>query len=330
MSNIGEERMERFQRNSSLENLLAEINNDLWQVEKQLLEPEQPKYPLVFVVGPLRSGSTLMMQWLASLELFSYPTNLLSRFYQAPIMGAKLQLLLADERYNFRDELKDFSNKVDFSSDNGKTKGALAPNEFWYFWRRFLPFTELDYLPTEQLLKESDTKTLIAEFSGMMSVFQKPMALKAMILNYNIDFLDQLFEKAIFIHTKRDPLTNIASALNAREEQLGSIDEWYSFKIPEYDFLKKLNPYEQVAGQIYYINKAVEKGLASVDEHKKITVNYEEFCGNPRAIFEQLNAKLGIENKEYRGVEKFSPSRKHKSANNLLIQKAINRFIGNI
>jgi len=328
MKKVAEKRVEGFQRNQSLEGLLTEVNSDLWQVEQKFLSSRQPDFPVIFIVGPLRSGSTLMMQWLANTGLFSYPTNLLSRFYQAPIMGAKLQLLLADERYNFRDELKDFNSDVGFSSENGKTKGALAPNEFWYFWRRFLPFTELDYLPTDQLLKESDTKTMVSEFAGMMDVFQKPMALKAMILNYNIDFLDKLFEKAIFIHTKRDPLTNIASALNAREKQLGSIDEWYSFKIPEYYELKKLNSYEQVAGQIYHINKAVEDGLANVAEHKKMTVQYEEFCDNPKAIYEELCNKLNqhdftVEQK-YNSTEKFEITRKLVSDMNIL--NAFNRF----
>ncbi len=313
MKVVDEKREEGFQRNQSLENLLAEVNNDLWQVEQTLLSSKQPDFPIIFIVGPLRSGSTLMTQWLANLGLFSYPTNLLSRFYQAPIMGAKLQLLLADERYNYRDELKDFSTDVNFSSENGKTKGAMAPNEFWYFWRRFLPFTDLDYLPTEQLLMVSDTKTMVAEFAGMTNVFQKPMALKAMILNYNIDFLDQLFEKAIFIHTKRDPLTNIASALEARERQLGRIDKWYSFKIPEYDKLKKLSPYEQVAGQIYYINKAVEKGLSNVVEHKKMTVHYEEFCDNPQVFYKLICEKLSDNgfkvDQPYSGQKRFEITR---------------------
>ncbi len=308
------ERNKSFQRNEMLEILLAEVNNELWEVEQQLLRPKQPEFPLIFIMGALRSGSTLMTQWLANLGLFAYPTNMLSRFYKAPIMGAKLQLLLTDERYNYRDELNEFSSVVDFTSDNGKTKGVLAPNEFWYFWRRFLPFAELDYMPTEQLLKVSDTKTLVAEFSGMMNVFQKPMALKAMILNYNIDYLDRLFENAIFIHTKRDPITNIESALNARERQLGSIEKWYSFKIPEYHELKKLKPYEQVAGQIHYINKAVEAGLTRVEEHKKITVQYEYFCENPKETYHELCRKLGLNgfdvNQNYKLKEHFKITRR--------------------
>lgn len=320
-------RVEKFKRNSSLEEFLTEINNDLWTTEEKLLNIKEPEYPIIFVMGPLRSGSTLMTQWLANVG-FAYPTNLMSRFYKSPIIASKIQLLLTDERYNYRNELRDFNSDIDFSSENGKTKGALAPNEFWYFWRRFLPFQELDYLSTEELFEKVDTDTLKSEFAGIVNVFQKPFALKGMILNYNIDFLDKVFEKAIFIHTKRDPLTNIESALKAREKQLGNIDEWYSFKIPEYEELKKLDPYEQVAGQIYHINKAVESGLENVAEHKKIAVNYEEFCENPKKFYDELKRKLKVQGynleTEYDTEQKFNITRKSVKEKNIL--KAYNKF----
>lgn len=306
-------RTAQFKRNNSLEGFLNEINNDLWHSEKKLLENKEPEFPLIFIVGAHRSGSTLLMQWLANLGSIAYPTNLMSRFYTAPIMASKIQLLLTDERYNFRNEIIDFNSSIDFSSKNGKTQGALAPNEFWYFWRKFLPFKELDFLPTEELYKKVDIDTIKAELSGITKVFQKPFALKAMILNYNIEFLDSLFKRAIFIHVKRDPLTNIASALQARERQMGSIDEWYSFKFPEYFQLKELSPYEQVAGQIFYINKAVEEGLETVAEHKKLTINYEEFCHNPEGFFDELVEKLGKNNcvldGDYIGPKMFSVTR---------------------
>jgi len=314
-------REEKFRRNNSLEEFLSEINDDLWNTEGKLLNIKEPEYPLIFVMGPLRSGSTLMTQWLANLG-FAYPTNMMSRFYKSPIIASKIQRLLTDEEYNYRNEIRDFNSEIDFSSENGKTKGALAPNEFWYFCRRFLPFKELDYLSTEELLEKVDIDTLKSEFAGIVDVFQKPFALKGMILNYNIDFLDKVFEKAIFIHTKREPLTNIESALKAREKQLGSIEEWYSFKIPEYNELRKLNPYEQVAGQIYHINNAVENGLKNVAEHKKMIVNYEEFCENPKKFYEELVSKLKSQGCEidsvYKGEEKFSVTRKSVDDENIL------------
>lgn len=316
-----------FRRNNILEEFLTEINDDLWTTEENLLNIKEPKYPLIFVMGALRSGTTLMTQWLGDIGC-AYPTNLMSRFYKAPIMASKIQKLLTDEKYNYRNELRDFNSGIDFNSENGKTIGALAPNEFWYFWRRFLDFKELDYLSTSELLKTVDIDTLRSEFAGIVDVFQKPFALKGMILNYNIDFLDKIFPKAIFIHTKRDPLTNIASALKARERQLGSIKEWYSFKIPEYVELEKLNPYEQVAGQIYHINKAVESGLEKVAEHKKMVVNYEEFCKNPKKYYDEIKDKLNTQgynlNTVYNSEKKFNITRN--SVNDENISNAYNTF----
>lgn len=284
-------RTEDFQKNDSLESFLIQINNDLWPAEANIVNHQTINYPPLFIVGPLRSGTTLMLQWLANLGL-AYPSNLMSRFYRAPILASKIQLLLTDPRYNYRNEILDFNSYIEFASDNGKTQGALAPNEFWYFWRRFLPFKDVDYLPTESLLNQVDTQLLKSELAGMMNVFQKPIALKAMILNYNIDFLDHIFPNTVFIHIKRDPLANIESALQARKRQLGSINEWYSFKIPEYDDLINRDPYEQVAGQIYYTNKAIEKSLSKIPQHKQLTVNYEQFCQSPETVFYQLQDKL--------------------------------------
>jgi hypothetical protein len=310
-----DKRAAEFKRNFLLEKMLKEINELIEIPEKIILKgiQRQPDKPIIFIVGALRSGTTLTLQWLANTGIVAYPTNFLSRFFKAPIIGAKLQLLLTDERYNFRDELKDFAYNIDYESNNGKTRGVLAPNEFWYFWRRFLPFNEIDYLPTKELFERVDTNTLVAEFAGLTEVFQKPFALKGLILNYNIDFLYKLFPKSIFIYTQRNPLTNIESVLKARERQLGTINEWYSFKIPEYESLKNLNPYEQVAGQIYYINKAVNEGLERIPENNKLIIPYEDFCDKPENYFYLFNDKLknlGYSTKVlYSGPKKFQLSR---------------------
>lgn len=315
MSNHGEEiRTRDFSRNRELEALLGEVNDILWTAEQSLLPKAASEFPLLFIVGPHRSGSTLLMQWLANMGHFAYPTNLLSRFYKAPITGAKIQLLLTDERYNFRNEILDFSTKVNFRSDNGKTVGALAPNEFWYFWRRFLSFSELDYLPTAELESVVDTTTLGAELRGVAAAHAKPLVMKALILNYNIDLLERLFKNSIFIYSKREPLSNIASGLNARQRQYGNIEQWYSFKIPEYHQLKARDPYTQVAGQIYHINHAVQKGLAEVPEQRKLTIQYEEFCQHPEYFYHELRQRLAIlghrSPPKYTGPEAFKPTRR--------------------
>lgn len=324
-------RVQAFQRNTSLEGLLHTINDLLACSEQAALElysGEKEDHPIVFVMGPHRSGTTLFTQWLANTGVVAYPTNLLSRFYGAPVMGAQIQLLLTDPRFNFRNEILDFNSPISFESENGKTKGALAPNEFWYFWRRFLPFGELDWLSDKDLFRVVDQKKLVGELSTLTRVFGKPFALKSMILNYNIPFLDAIFEKALFVEIKRDPVTNVASILDARKRQLGNENEWYSFKIPEYPQLKHLDPITQSAGQLHYINMAVTQGMSKVDESRKVVVQYEDFCQDPGWVFGQLTGKLNLPNTNYNGPERFNLTRDAELPNRATIRRALASFKG--
>lgn len=318
-----------FKRNASLEDLLHTLNDLLTCSEEASLAYYSSKhedFPIIFIMGPLRSGTTLFTQWLANTGLAAYPTNLLSRFYGAPMVGAQIQLLLTDPRFNFRNEILDFNSPISFESENGKTIGALAPNEFWYFWRRFLPFQELDWLPDEELFRVVDKNKLVAELSSLTQVFCKPFALKSMILNYNIPFLDAIFKKALFVQIKRNPVTNVASILDARRRQLGSESAWYSFKIPEYPQLKDLDPITQSAGQLHYINKAVKQGLSKVADSRKVVVQYEDFCQNPKMVFEQIVDKLKIFNLSYSGPAHFNVTREGKIVNLKGIEQAICQF----
>lgn len=319
-----------YSRNMGLEALLKDINSMLWVSEKQVLENyRQAQFPVVLIMGPMRSGTTLLTQWAANTGLFAYPTNLLSRFYQAPIIGAKIQLLLTDPRYNFRDELGEFAQQAEYRSENGKTKGVLAPNEFWYFWRRFLTEPGRDVWTDDELRQGMDTRTMLAELAGMMEVFRKPFVAKGMLFNYNIPFLDSVFDKVVFVQIKRDPLTNVASVLEARKRQLGSDKKWYSFKIPEYEELKDLDPVTQAAGQVHFIDKAVTQGLSKVDDARKLVVQYEDFCANPRHIFDQLAGKIGVgQSQHYLGETQFKLSRGDDLPNRSSIENALAKLGG--
>lgn len=330
MSIDSDKRSFSFKRNPNLEILMGQLNDALAPVEQNFISASECNYPLIFIVGPLRSGSTLMMQWLARTKQIAYPTNLLSRFFKAPVVGAKIQQLLTDPKYQFRNEFDDLIENVGVNSFNGKTSGTLSPNEFWYFWRRFLPFDKLDYCSSSQLLQKVDTQLLVSELSSLANTFQKPFALKGMILNYNIDFLASLFNKVIFIQTKREPAANIASVLDARVRQYGNVEEWYSFKGPDYLTLKDEIPEIQAAGQVYYINKAVDDALKLLPEEQKLIVQYEDFCANPKHFYQQLREKLafyGVELTEnYTGEKSFKPSRNPHNYEELI--HYYNRFSG--
>jgi len=178
------------------------------------------------------------------------------------------------------------------------------------------------------LFRVVDQGKLIAELTALTQVFGKPFALKSMILNYNIPFLDAIFKKALFVQIKRNPLTNVASILEARRRQLGSESEWYSFKIPEYPQLKGLDPITQSAGQFHYINKAVKQGMATVDDSRKLVVQYEDFCQEPRHIFGQLAEKLNLPDSSYSGPAQFKLTRHTDMPNRLALENALEKFSG--
>jgi len=303
------ERRQEFERNEKLEGLLQEINSILEIAEDRILERyHMPRYPVVLIMGCGRSGSTLMLQWLARTGRFAYPTNLLSRFYAAPYIGARIQQMLTDPQFNFRNELGEFRNEIKFSSLLGKTQGALAPNEFWYFWRRFFPYGEIQYLD-DQALEKVDVSSFVAELAAIEAAFGKPLALKGLIINWNIPFLSSILDKVLFIHVTRHPLYNAQSLLEARTSFFGNQRQWYSFKPREYDDLKDLNPYEQVASQVYFTNRAIEKGLAQIDNSRWMKISYEEFCDAPAEVFKHILEKLAqqgfLVKWSYTGVKNF-------------------------
>ncbi len=203
-------RTEAFERNDGLEGLLAELNATLGGAEEARADlPSEPKYPTILIVGAPRSGTTLLMQWFASSGLVAYPSNFLSRFYNAPYLGARIQQLLTDPRFNYKDELSDIATYgLPFTSDVGKTKGALQPNEFWYFWRRFIPNRDPDWITAEQeaLIDGPGFRRGIAH---IQHAFDKPFATKGIILQYNLEALRRALGKVIFVHTRRHAFYNI-------------------------------------------------------------------------------------------------------------------------
>ncbi len=308
------QRKKQFLKNTNLESLLIELNGLLSPVQDNVtVNFHKPEYPVVFIVGCARAGSTLLMQWLANTGEFAYPTNFISRFYSAPFIGAKIQQMLTDPKYRFKDEFLDLKKHAMYKSELGKTSGLLAPNEFYYFWRRFFKFGEVQYLDKTEISK-IDIKKFCSELASLQAVFEKPLAMKGHIINWNISFISRIIPNSIFVHVKRKPIFNAQSLIEAREKFYGDLNEWYSFKPIEYPMLKELDPYKQVAGQVYFTNRAIHQELSKIPSRRQLEINYEEFCKSPSKIYEQLGERLAFYHynmaPQYNGPKKFSPMNK--------------------
>lgn len=303
-----------FKQNKNLNDIILELSSLLKPIQnKKQDEFSENKYPIGFIIGNPRSGTTLMLQWLASLKIFSYPTNILNRFAYAPYIGALIQQMLYDKSFDFHNEFNSSQLKNNFQSDLGKTKGALSVSEFQHFFRNYMPNFDPEFLNQKELANV-DFNNIKKGLASIENAFGKPFVLKCLMLQYNLLDLFKNIPNAIFIFIKRDALFNMQSLILARERYYNNRELWLSVKPKAYEFLKDLDIYHQVAGQVYYSNKEIENSLKKIPSKNKLVVNYESFCENPELVYHQLihkyeSAGLKTDN-IYFGEKYFSVSNK--------------------
>jgi LPS sulfotransferase NodH len=289
------ERTDRYARNELLEGLLKELGALLSTCDARRRAPyPAPKTPVTLVVGCGRSGTTMMMQILAASGAFGYPSNVISRFHAAPYVGALVHRMLYDRAFSYKAEMADlepFSWASDWKTDVGKTRGGAAPNVFWYFWRRFFPDQDHQFFTAEALARV-DREGFLAGLAALEQGLQKPLALKGMFVNWNLPFLDEMLDKALFVFMRRHPLFTVQSILEVREKMFGDRRAWWSFRPPELAGTAAMDPLVEVTRQVFHTNAAVEDGLARLEPVRVLELSYEQCCADPAQALTHVREKL--------------------------------------
>lgn len=275
--------------NRALLVLIDELRALLGPAQQEANVPSVTTWPVLAIVGTPRSGSTLILQVLAASGSFAYPTNLLARFAYSPYIGARLQQMLFDESLDEYGDFRDIRSCVNYNSNLGKSRGALATNEFHHFFRFFFPY----HFP--QFLRDTDLSTVNLKgiqqgLASLEYAFGKPFVTKAMFIQYNIAEFYHHISRCIFLHVRRDPVFVMQSILESRERYNGARSSWWSVKPREYEWLLGQDVYHQIAGQVFYTDRAIERGLQVVPPDKKLEVKYEMLCKSPAGVYERVAA----------------------------------------
>lgn len=225
-----------------------------------------PDSPVVFLIGPPRTGSTILYQALTNFGDVSYIDNLTCMCRDALFFGSWLS------HVGFGDAPHD-----NFQSEHGATAqfGLHCPSECGSFWYRWFPrdphFVEADDLTPRQL------SALATEINRVVHYFGRPFLIKNLVCGQRLRVLAKVFPDAKIIVVERDTNEVVRSILKARKVRNVREGAWWSVKPRGYEAYIDCPEPEMAHAQIRLIKEVIEEDTALFRPENVRTVNYSDF-----------------------------------------------------
>ncbi|MCP4003694.1 MAG: sulfotransferase [bacterium] len=270
-------------KSASYEAVVAEVNAALAEFGDD--SSAAPKSPVLFIVGPPRSGSTLLHQILACTGGFGVVTNFIARFFANPAFGARVQTLAGPWLG---------AAHTGFRSNAGTTSNWAEPHEFGYFWEHHFPFSE-HHEPSLDELADVDVVRLATHLGQLERSLGRPLLLKNLLLSFVLPFLAEHFPTAVFVQLHRPLLPVAQSILRVRKETYGSDIAWWSVRPRDAEaFLEESAP-EQIAYQIERVLEAIRRARQTMSTTRWLDVDYQAMCAAPAQTAARLAEYVGID-----------------------------------
>lgn len=241
---------------------------------KQIASAPAKSLPLVLIVGPPRSGTTLVYQALAYCLDVSYPNNLSALFPRSPITTNGLAN----------------RHRPDFQSFYGQTARMSGPNDAFHIWNRWLGS---DRYVTRTDLSDAEIQDMCQFFSAWTQKFDKPLLNKN---NRNVHCIDRLavqLPNAYFVGISRDAASVARSLIRARAIVQGDKNIGWGLQCREnHGRTKALGYVQDVCDQVRQNEKDLHEKLATVEPSRVISFDYEEFCTEPDGCIDILVSRI--------------------------------------
>jgi len=277
------ERRGSYAKDPGGEEFLERLNEYLRPRELELYRDREIEHAFVFVVGLPRSGTTLLTQVLARCLDAGYVNNFAARFWLAPVHGLRLSRLIAGD-----------AEPVSFESDYARTRSLLDIHEFGYFWRHWLKKASFDdVVHAREREEEIDWAGLRLTLANVQHEFGKPLVAKNMLGAYHMPKLREVLGRVVYVYVERDLLDVCVSILDARRKYYDDPRQWWSYVPVEYPLLKDQDEWDQVAGQVHYLRRYLERELDAVGEDAVVRVTYEQLVREPANVLDAVAARAG-------------------------------------
>ncbi|NBC82522.1 MAG: hypothetical protein GVY19_03980 [Bacteroidetes bacterium] len=235
----------------------------------------ESQFPTVYIIGPPRTGSTIIYQLITSYLDVLYIDNLTELSRNNLFFGIWLSQKLYKEKAH-----------KNFSSNIGRTHnaGLHAPNE-GLFWYRFLPRGK-HYVNSNDV-SSKNKKWLIRYHNAVKNKFQKPFVIKNLSFSMRLDLIKEIEPNAKFIHVTRDPFFTAQSIYLARKKESWPNDKLWSIQPKHAKEIEKLPIFEQITKQIDSINQQIEGDLTDF-KNGYMKVKYEDVCHQTSHVIKKI------------------------------------------
>ncbi len=241
-------------------------------------------YPPIFIMGPARSGTTVIYQSIIySLDVCYFFNIMDSKLFKyIPEYIAKIA-----KNYNINADIK-------FTSYYGKTEGFFGPSQGINIWNRWFKIEkELNEIG-KCYLSDNDISEMRNTLNFITNLSRVPFVNKWNGHNVHLLTLDEVFPNAVYLRVKRDSVLNAQSVLIGRRELKGDPYRNITRSPRRYNLYKNSNYIEQVCGYIIEMNRELDEVSNKIDKEKIITIEYESFCENPQKTINDIVKKYEI------------------------------------
>ncbi len=227
-------------------------------------------WPPIFLLGPPRSGTTVLYQILLQQLQLAFIPNLLAAVPGHLVKICRLAPWL----------VRGLGGEVR-SSYHGFVPGLRSPSEAGKIIDRWFGAE-----PSAR-----DRASIRGHLAALSHAARSPVLLKALNLTPRLDALLAVFPRARFVRIRRDPRYVVQSVVEQREQLGLGVESWWSIEPPGWEEQLGRPVVEQAAWQVAALEGILDRTLAG---RPVADLDYEELCVDPAGAVARVAAAFDL------------------------------------
>lgn len=247
----------------------------------------EPDHPCLFIIGPPRSGSTILYQLITSLLDVCYFDNLANLARNNPYFGMWLSKRVFG------------GNKhQSYTSNYGGTArdGLHAPSEALFFYKWF-PRDRHFTVPSD--LSPAQLKAFQSTINSILNLYDKPLVIKNLTFSLRLQALKEFLPDARYVIIRREPLYTAQSVLLGMRKNSPGENKVWGIRPKDFQKLDGLAPHELVVKQVNEIERQIYNDLKAIPDENILFVDYDQLGEDLDQILHKVNllCKLDLSEK---------------------------------